>query len=210
MSASNRSTNGHRFVFHSFEVSASERHYVAGEPGVIPYHPPPPPLCPAVRMMPSSTHPSSILINGPSIRPSHAGEYYHNQSGQSSEHLPSPPADMDERNANEWSAHPSSPLMASSSPVRSPVLVRTLSPPRLTQQPVPPRSPSPVMKLKAGDILYWHHLSRHGEIPGVQEDPRARGKESLQRLSQGAFLKDDGADNGTSVRVTGMTVICGR
>lgn len=211
MSASNRSTNGHRFVFHSFEVSASERHYVAGEPGVIPYHPPPPPLCPAVRMMPNPTYPSSISINGPPIRLSHTGENHHNQAGQYSEHLPSPPVDMDERDVDEWGIRTSSPPMLSFSPVRSPAPVRTLSPTHIIQQPTPPpRSPSPVMKLKAGDMLYWHHLSRHGEIPGVQEDPRARGNGFLRRLSRGAFLKDDGMDDDTSVRVTGMTVVCGR
>lgn len=30
----NRSTNGHRFVFHTAEIEASERHYVPGEPDV--------------------------------------------------------------------------------------------------------------------------------------------------------------------------------
>jgi hypothetical protein len=211
MSASNRSTNGHRFVFHSSEVAASERHYVAGEPGVIPYHPPPPPLCPAVRTMPSSTYPSSISINGPPIRLSHAGDYHHSQSGRYSESLPSPPLDMDERNSDEWSIRASSPPIPLFSPVRSPVPTRTLSPPRLLQQPAPPpRSPSPIVKLKAGDMLYWHHLSRHGEIPGVQEDPQARGKGSRQRLSQGAILKDDGLDDATSVMITGMAVVCGR
>ncbi|KAJ7076385.1 hypothetical protein B0H15DRAFT_864366 [Mycena belliarum] len=30
------------------------------------------------------------------------------------------------------------------------------------------------LTLQAGDVLYWHHLSRHGEIPGVMEDARAR------------------------------------
>lgn len=30
-------------------------------------------------------------------------------------------------------------------------------------------------KLQAGDILYWHHLAKNGEIPGVEEDERARG-----------------------------------
>lgn len=211
MSASNRSTNGHRFVFHSFEVSASERHYVAGEAGVIPYHPPPPPLCPAVRVMPSSTYPSSISINGPPVRLTHTGEYYHSQSGQYSGYLPPPPVDMDEGDSDEWSVRTSSPPIPSFSPVRSPAPTRTLSPPHLIHRPTsPPRSPSPVLKLKAGDMLYWHHLSRHGEIPGVQEDPRARGKGSRQRLSQGAFLKDDATDNGTPVRVTGMAVVCGR
>ena len=29
-------------------------------------------------------------------------------------------------------------------------------------------------KLKAGDVVYWHHLTRGGEIPGVCEDARAR------------------------------------
>ncbi|KAF5370819.1 hypothetical protein D9758_001980 [Tetrapyrgos nigripes] len=32
----------------------------------------------------------------------------------------------------------------------------------------------PCIKLKAGDPLYWHHLTRHGEIPGVSDDPRSR------------------------------------
>ena len=211
MSASNRSTNGHRFVFHSFEVSASERHYVAGEPGVIPYHPPPPPLCPAVRMMPSPTYPSSISINGPPIRLSHTGVYHHNQSEQYSENSPSPPVDMDEGDADEWGIRASSPPTPSFSPVRSPVLAGTLSSPHIIQQPTPPpRSPSPIMKLTAGDMLYWHHLSRHGEIPGVQEDPRARGKGSLRRLSRGAFYKDDEVDDDTSIRATGMAVIYGR
>ena len=210
MSANNRSTNGHRFVFHSFEVNASERHYVAGEPGVIPYQPPPPPLCPAVRMMPS--YPSSISINGPPIRLSHTGVYHHNQSEQYSENSPSPPVDMDEGDSDEWSVRTSSPPIPSFSTVRSPAPTRALSPPHPPQRLTPPpRSPSPVVKLKAGDILYWHHLSRHGEIPGVREDPRARGNEYWQRLSsQGAPLTGDGVDGGVLVRVTGMAVVCGR
>ena len=209
MSASNRSTNGHRFVFHSFEISASERHYVAGEAGVIPYHPPPPPLCPAVRMMPS--YPSSISINGPPIRLTHTGEYPYSQSEQYSGYLPPPPVEMDERDSDEWSVRTSSPPIPSFSTVRSPAPARTISPPHLPQRLTPPpRSPSPVVKLRAGDILYWHHLSRHGEIPGVREDPRAREKETWQRLSQDALLKDDGVENGPLVRVTGMAVVCGR
>lgn len=208
MSASNRSTNGHRFVFHSFEITASERHYIAGEPGVIPYNPPPPPLCPAVRMMPSSAYPSSISINGPPTRLSHTGEYHYDQGGQYSEHLPNSPADIDE-SSDEWSIRTSSPLIPSFSPVRSPVPTRILPPRYIQQSTTPLRSPSPVLKLKAGDALYWHHLSRHGEIPGVQEDPRARGKGFRQRLSQGAIVKGDGSDN-SSFRVAGMAVVCGR
>ncbi|KAF9650897.1 hypothetical protein BDM02DRAFT_3111466 [Thelephora ganbajun] len=209
MSASNRSTNGHRFVFHSSEVTASERYYVAGEPGVIPYHPPPPPLCPAVRLAPSSMYPSSVLVNGPPIRLPYTGEYHYNQSGQYPEHLLSSPVDFDERSSDEWSIRTSSPPMPSFSPVRSPIQTRILPPPDI-QQPIPPRSLSPVVKLKAGDTLYWHHLLRHGEIPGVQEDPRARGKGSRQHLSQGVILKDDELKDDTFARVTGMAVVCGR
>ncbi|KAI0958394.1 hypothetical protein AcV7_004225 [Taiwanofungus camphoratus] len=40
ITANNRTTNGHRFVFYSSEVCASERHYVPGERGVLPFHPP--------------------------------------------------------------------------------------------------------------------------------------------------------------------------
>ncbi|TFK90388.1 hypothetical protein K466DRAFT_484852 [Polyporus arcularius HHB13444] len=43
-------------------------------------------------------------------------------------------------------------------------------------QPVQP-PPPPVLApepLKAGEIVYWHHLLRSGEIPAVSEDPRAR------------------------------------
>ncbi|KAH9940438.1 uncharacterized protein BXZ73DRAFT_88682 [Epithele typhae] len=37
--------------------------------------------------------------------------------------------------------------------------------------PIPPPVPEP---LKVGEVLYWHHLFRSGEIPAVSEDPRAR------------------------------------
>jgi len=35
-SSTNRVTNGHRFVFHSSELIASERYYTPGEPGILP------------------------------------------------------------------------------------------------------------------------------------------------------------------------------
>ncbi|OSD01316.1 hypothetical protein PYCCODRAFT_1369755 [Trametes coccinea BRFM310] len=41
ITANNRSTNGHRFVFYSSEITACERHYVPGERGVTAFHPPP-------------------------------------------------------------------------------------------------------------------------------------------------------------------------
>ena len=206
MSVNSRSTNGHRFVFHSFEVIASERHYIDGEPAVIPYHPPPPLLCPAVHPIPGSTYPSPISINGPPIRFSHVAEHHLGQSGQYSDNSPTPPADMD---LDEWGARVSSPP-ASFGPTRSPVPMRASPLPQFQRPAPPPRSPSPVMKLKAGDMLYWHHLSRNGEIPGVQEDPRARGKGIRRLVSHGADLRDDGLNDDTSLRATGVTVVCGR
>lgn len=61
MSASNRATNGHRFVFHSNEVSGTERHYVQDEPGVIPFDPPQT-TYPFQDQASSSTGPSSSVF----------------------------------------------------------------------------------------------------------------------------------------------------
>lgn len=36
--------------------------------------------------------------------------------------------------------------------------------------------------LKAGDILYWHHLLHQGELPGVSDDPRARESGIAKRV----------------------------
>lgn len=30
-------------------------------------------------------------------------------------------------------------------------------------------------KLQCGDVLFWHHLARTGEFPGIEDDVRARG-----------------------------------
>ncbi|KIM78986.1 hypothetical protein PILCRDRAFT_572927 [Piloderma croceum F 1598] len=39
--------------------------------------------------------------------------------------------------------------------------------------------------LKKGDILYWHNLQKSGEIPGVEEDHRARGGSGGGGVSKG-------------------------
>ncbi|KAI0717287.1 hypothetical protein C8T65DRAFT_122002 [Cerioporus squamosus] len=38
----------------------------------------------------------------------------------------------------------------------------------------PPPPPPALEPLKAGEVLYWHHLLKSGAIPAVSEDPRAR------------------------------------
>lgn len=49
--------------------------------------------------------------------------------------------------------------------------------------------------LRKGDVLYWHHLQRSGEIPGVEEDERARVGSSgggtskgVEKAGQGLYL----------------------
>jgi hypothetical protein len=39
--------------------------------------------------------------------------------------------------------------------------------------PVEQKETAPEKKLAGGEVLYWHHLVRNGEIPGV-EDLRTR------------------------------------
>ncbi|KAI0063567.1 hypothetical protein BV25DRAFT_1802024 [Artomyces pyxidatus] len=129
MSATNRTTNGHRFVFHSSEVVASERHYTAREPGILPLY----------------------------TDPHHA---------QPASFLPSPPAPTP--------ASPGSPSMPPLEPAAEspfPVPFETLD----AQKPDPEPEPAPYA-LRAGDVLYWHHLARNGEIPGVVDDRHARGR----------------------------------
>ncbi|KAH9944714.1 hypothetical protein B0H21DRAFT_449642 [Amylocystis lapponica] len=92
ISATNRATNGHRFVFYSSAISADDRRYVPGERGVLP------------------------------------------DGAPTSAELFAPP------------------------------------------EPAPPEPAEPVPeRLRAGDVLFWHHLVRSGEIPAVCEDARARG-----------------------------------
>ncbi|KAJ7045625.1 hypothetical protein C8F04DRAFT_1065520 [Mycena alexandri] len=44
--------------------------------------------------------------------------------------------------------------------------------------------------LYAGDVLYWHHLARHGEIPGVMEDARARRRSLAINVGKTRMLFD--------------------
>ena len=171
----NRTTNGHRFVFYSSEIVASERHHIAGESGIVSpaFSPrvatsPHPPTSPnstlphqgishiLVSPRPPSTpnrrrHTSASLLDSPAQR--------HIQVPSASpDHLPSPP-----------------PL----SPVTPPAgRIRSSSYSSSTFQQSEPLQP--------GEVLYWHHLVRHGEIPAVADDPRARDPQSGSEASNGS------------------------
>ncbi|KAG8214018.1 hypothetical protein J3R82DRAFT_10773 [Butyriboletus roseoflavus] len=190
ISATNRATNGHRFVFHSSEIIPSERHHIPDEPGVLPVEYPtpppppssPPPLAPAYPYPPVFHSADVVAHRRPdSSMPSQA--FPPLQTSFLSPGPDHPPSPQMESPDSAFSSAPSSPeLLASvppASPRRSPrtlsqtqfphnLATQTLSEPRGTTPEPSPR------KLKAGDVLYWHHLAKHGEIPGVEEDPRAR------------------------------------
>ncbi|KIK97371.1 hypothetical protein PAXRUDRAFT_136434 [Paxillus rubicundulus Ve08.2h10] len=188
ITATNRATNGHRFVFHSSAIIASERHHVPEEPGVIPIEhliPPPsspPPLAPAYLAI---YHSAADVPAG------------HRRIGTSfqSQTLSPPPPTLSSSPGSEYPPSPPTgpPESAPSSVLSSPdpfASITSTSPRPLLRSPSPrisapqphlfqlgSRSSTPEashLKLEAGDVLYWHHLSKTGEIPGVEEDPRAR------------------------------------
>ncbi|KAJ8457064.1 hypothetical protein ONZ51_g11754 [Trametes cubensis] len=289
ITANNRSTNGHRFVFYSSEITACERHYVPGERGVSPVPPAAsttsasvtvsagnmhmgtrtgtPPRHPAAQQQvyPPSTLPSPTVSTPASMPPLSsppipAGrrtsvDYLPTSAPDApSAVLASPisptpgnlsPSALAARSRTTSTAvqaqlaasHPmaqmvppvppnshtasphalSTPTFAEPSVHGSPSAGVSLSPtraraastsaaltyshplsfqpyagptrpqqasPRTTGQPPltsPPPAAAPTVAaaaaiepLKAGELLYWHHLTRSGEIPAVEEDPRAR------------------------------------
>jgi len=209
MSASNRATNGHRFVFHSSEICASERHHIVGEPGVTPYHPLPP-LCPP----PPHVHPNT----GYSVHP----PIHSSESDYVPDQLPTPPADAnnDERmfdflvnGRSRTSSPPDSPTIGRlSSPSLSPA--RGYSPPphvQFASAGFAYRPQTPVfVKMKPGEVLHWHHLTKHGEIPAVEDDERARGRQYSQDGRKRITIKDEEYMQEGGVNLGGVPVICGR
>jgi len=132
ISATNRVTNGHRFVFHSSELVASERHYTPGEPGILPAY---------TGSSPSSLSSRSFLPGTP----------------DSSVHSPST----------------TSPALSSAYSTMPPPAPESPCPVPMSEF-VEPLKPSP-QPLRAGDLIYWHHLTRSGELPGATDDWRSRG-----------------------------------
>ncbi|TEB38413.1 hypothetical protein FA13DRAFT_1786197 [Coprinellus micaceus] len=167
ISSSNRATNGHRFVFHSSEIVGTERHYVPNEPGVTPYEPiafiPQPIVAPSQNANPYPSPPRDTPSSP--FPPPHVHPFTRPTSP--SEFPPTPPLEY------TYLHYP--PVYH---PTPGPHSSRASTPPGHAdsaslgydhkEQPFTPR------KLKAGDILFWHHLTRSGEIPGMHDDERAR------------------------------------
>ncbi|KAJ7647224.1 FAM72 protein-domain-containing protein [Roridomyces roridus] len=195
----NRTTNGHRFVFHSSEISGTERHYITDEPGV-------------AEAAPFPIYSASALHNGLLRNP----PAFHARQSQTAashpEYLPTPPLDMEDISSTSSSPTPSSfpfhqDTLAMDSPPANhyplPIshssdhLFTHYHPPPLAHHrstsygsdssmpplldavnsfglPMEPVEVPALPPLRAGDVLYWHHLKHSGEIPGVTDDPLAR------------------------------------
>ncbi|KAH7874696.1 hypothetical protein F5879DRAFT_893112 [Lentinula edodes] len=204
ISANNRATNGHRFVFHSSEVVGTERHYVPNEPGVMPFETVPVAIHPLLHMH-YPAHSREVSPPHTHISPN--------------EYLPTPPLDTMDLSPvsslsspaanNSWLDHQNLPsglrisehhLLSSAS--SSPPSNYDGSPGRGSDRTGLDTSPPSLLSanssfsfgmpaeqagqtLKGGDSLFWHHLIRYGEIPGVSNDPRARkaNPEDLPRKS---------------------------
>lgn len=214
INVTNRSTNGHRFVFHAGEVIGSQRLYVSNEPGVMPFH----------ATSPSHTSNTQVhldiqeYIHTPSLTPPHLEPA---EVSIRSLHSPfaTPPSSTSSL-SELWPAttnpHPPPFRGDLASPHDQHQIANTTGRPRsppnrfipaITQRYfapmyqslselnyafMPPQDRDAKVsdgsdasshshgsrRLKPGDILYWHNLTRHGEIPGVKEDSRARRKTS--------------------------------
>ncbi|OJT15971.1 hypothetical protein TRAPUB_8296 [Trametes pubescens] len=277
ITANNRATNGHRFVFYSSEIVACKRHYVAGEPGVTPFHPPPqvttvgPMIVTAttqgvqnamgrLQIAPSpSTPPRSAtqqqsgyspssptspsmpsLVSSPvAARTSRRTSVDHPPSVNTSDVVPTSPGspgylspsalaarsrassnsgpspstvvpdigqiqDMPPVPPNSHTASPSvggTPTFADPGPQGSPPTPGTVSVSRVRVASASAAHPlgfqaymarAPVQlslepepePLRAGEVLYWHHLLRSGEIPAVLEDARARMDTDAQTAAE--------------------------
>lgn len=150
----NRSTNGHRFVFYSAEIIASERHYVPDESGIN-----------AEAQFTQNAPPPSMP------RPSNSPQYTAVSPGTPRHRRHDSNSDPFQRNSVSSSSstprssvEPSSPSSAAS--FSSPPPLVPLTPPRSQQH--------GYSRLREGDVVFWHHLVRNGEISAVQDDPRAR------------------------------------
>ena len=158
--ANNRTTNGHRFVFYSNGIAASERHYIPNEPGIdvdarLPVPPP-------------------VQLPMPGVVPAHRPRYVPAS-------VPARPSPASPRRASWSNSRPNArspdprdaprPPMSPSSPTSEAL---DSPPPLLPPSPMSPRPEQAPERLRAGGIIYWHQLTRSGEIPAVSDNPRAR------------------------------------
>ncbi|KAJ3820147.1 hypothetical protein F5880DRAFT_1590357 [Lentinula raphanica] len=174
ISANNRATNGHRFVFHSNEVVGTERYHVPNEPGVIPFETVPLFISSSLHMRHTIPSPefSSLYTPSPPLNGTESSSISSSHSFVINEHPglshPSPSSNPMSSEYDESLARLSGATLTQTQ----------YSPPPLLSNDSPFALGMPVeqseIPLKGGDPLFWHHLIRHGEIPAVFDDPRSR------------------------------------
>ena len=182
ITVTNRTTNGHRFVFYSSEIVACERRYVPGEGGI---RSPVVSLLPVPALSGTSPHPHSVTPSNSGIFASLSsnGSLSDDISDFESTTSSPPPLRYPSRSPSfsEQSFHyestPESPF-----PDLSPIPSQAQSPQQISthvHREVPSSRPELCFEpLNAGDNLYWHHLIRSGEMPVVLDNPRARTSQS--------------------------------
>lgn len=181
MTVTNRTTNGHRFVFYSSEIAASERYYISGECGIIspaysPRLPTSPPTSSSGLTPPNPTRTSSVTASPsrvPSTPPSRRDVHTSllDSATDSPRHSsPSSESVLDSPLSLSDSASSSSmpPLIPATPSYRERMRSSSISSSHI-QEPA---------RLNSGDNLYWHHLVRTGEIPAVADEPNARNPRS--------------------------------
>ncbi|KAF5354985.1 hypothetical protein D9756_005387 [Leucocoprinus leucothites] len=216
ISATNRATNGHRFVFHSSEVVGMERHYIQDEPGVIPYEPTGVTAAASGLTSTAATSVPDLSQSNLTPREIHVSlpRPYPRNGSPSLESIPTPtleqanplaapiptltstdlsspavysyPRSSDSRSSGGrriGGRQPSPSLSSTSSADSSPpplVSATILSSMNAGSMPAEQKDMPTSRALKPGDVLFWHHLTRCGEIPGVEDDKRARSKASAR------------------------------
>ncbi|EPQ57581.1 hypothetical protein GLOTRDRAFT_127934 [Gloeophyllum trabeum ATCC 11539] len=191
-SPSQRSTNGHRFVFYSREVRACERRYVPGEEGVVPFDPPPP-SPPAI--VPSQGRSTRWTVDRGAYQyegiPPLVDSRLARQPAAAGDPMLSPALSDAPSAEGEGEGEDAYADM----PPLEPAWRADEGEDKENEAPAPaPRSPQLGVlaldakdegvgegearlgrELRAGDGVYWHHLVRAGEIGGVREVGGARG-----------------------------------
>ena len=154
VTSSGYNTNGYQFPYYPEGVDQHGSTFHQSRFSTPQYQPQSPPLSPSSRLTPLPPLPMTIpVLSSVYPHPAQNAAHPHDEPLSHTAHsvpLPTVPS---------HSPTSSSPSAASPSPASS----------------VQASQRDRKKKLKKDDIIYWHNLQKSGEIPGVEEDQRARG-----------------------------------
>ena len=219
-SSRNRATNGHRFVFHSSQVVAEERLYVSGEPGIIPdadlydardqdewvpfdvnQHSPI-----SAHRAPSSPTYVSQTNSYPVIPPMSPQSTSSRASGDSTGRRTS---GHSRRSSHGPSSRSNSGLRADPGFAPFPPSSSGHQYPGSTAQTMAPAWPPKAPRIRGGEVLFWHHLIRAGELPAMYDEERSRSSFGGS-IGGRSSSYDSEEDDKTRLPGVGGAVVCGR